>query len=84
MRRAYTDNCRLRDSITVLKPDDFVASLPADTTLCEGDTLVLDVAFASWPHLPLAGQFQGIVFVVRNPGKYRVELALTGCTTADS
>ncbi|MBK6947724.1 MAG: gliding motility-associated C-terminal domain-containing protein [Haliscomenobacter sp.] len=82
---SYTDNCRLRDSITVLKPDDFVASLPADTTLCEGDTLVLDAGLSLlgltylWQDSSRASSF-----VVRNPGKYRVELALTGCTTADS
>ncbi len=82
---SYTDNCRLRDSITVLEPADFVANLPADTTLCEGDTLLLD---AGLPLLGLTYLWQDssktASYVVRNPGKYRVELTLTGCTTADS
>ncbi len=82
---SYTDNCRLRDSITVLEPADFVANLPEDTVLCEGDTLLLDAGLSLlgltylWQDSSRASSF-----VVRNPGNYRVELALTGCTTADS
>lgn len=82
---SYTDNCRLRDSITVLEPADFVANLPADTSLCEGDTLLLDAGLSLlgltylWQDSSRASSY-----AVRNPGKYRVELTLTGCTTADS
>ena len=82
---SYTDNCRLRDSITVLESADFVANLPADTVLCEGDTLLLDAGLSLlgltylWQDSSRASSF-----VVRNPGNYRVELALSGCTTADS
>ena len=81
----YGSRCTFRDSIQVIAPAEFRAELPADTILCAGDTLRLDAA------LPLLGirylwqdSTRKSGLTVRNPGKYRVELELSGCTSADS
>ncbi len=81
----YGDNCALRDSIVLLEAKAFTANLPADTALCAGDTLRLE------PEIDLLGlkylwqdSSTKSSFVVRQPGKYKVTLELTGCTASDS
>lgn len=81
----YTDNCVLRDSIAVLEPADFMADLPADTTLCEGDTLLLSAGIELlgmkylWQDSSTRSEF-----IVRQPGKYSLRLELSGCFASDS
>jgi gliding motility-associated-like protein len=81
----YGDNCVLRDSIILLEAAEFIADLPADTALCAGDTLRLE------PGIELLGlkylwqdSSTKSSFVVRQPGKYKLTLELTGCTASDS
>jgi len=81
----FTNSCVIRDSVVVLPPEDFAAMLPADTTLCEGDSLLLD------PNLDLIGltyewqdASQDSTFLVTTAGDYKVTLQLSGCTSADS
>ncbi|MDP4712299.1 MAG: gliding motility-associated C-terminal domain-containing protein [Saprospiraceae bacterium] len=81
----YGDNCVLRDSIVLLEPEAFIADLPADTTLCEGDTLRLepDIDLLGLTFLWQDSSTQSS-FTVRQPGNYKVTLELTGCTASDS
>lgn len=81
----YGDNCVLRDSIVLLEQEAFIADLPADTTLCAGETLRLE------PDIDLLGltflwqdSSTRSSFTVRQPGNYKVTLELTGCTASDS
>lgn len=81
----YGDNCSLRDSIILLEPEAFVADLPADTTLCEGDTLLLEstIELLGLQYLWQDGSTQPD-FMVNEPGDYKLTLELSGCTTSDS
>ena len=81
----YGANCVLRDSIVLLESKNFVPNLPADTSLCAGDTLRLE------PEIDLLGMkylwqdsSTKSSFIVRQPGKYKVTLELSGCTSSDS
>ncbi|MCB9080849.1 MAG: gliding motility-associated C-terminal domain-containing protein [Lewinellaceae bacterium] len=82
---SFSDNCQIRDSIRVLPPEDFTAALPADTTLCTGDTLTLDAGLSLvglryvWQDSSTASTFQ-----VTAPGQYRVAVELSGCYSVDS
>ncbi len=81
----YGDNCVLRDSIVLLESKQFVANLPADTMLCAGDTLRLnpEIDLLSPKYLWQDGSTKSS-FVVRQPGKYKVTLEVSGCTASDS
>ncbi len=41
--QAFDDFCEITDSVVVIDKPDFVPQLPNDTTLCEGESLTLDV-----------------------------------------
>lgn len=81
----YGDNCILRDSVVLLEPEKFVADLPSDTTLCEGETLVLnqEIDLLGLQFLWQDGS-TGNSFLVTEPGNYKLTLELSGCATSDS
>ncbi len=81
----YDNSCVLRDSVTVLPAQNFAPDLPANTTLCAGETLVLD------PGLDLVGLrttwqdgSTDRTFTVTETGMYKVTLELSGCEASDS
>jgi gliding motility-associated-like protein len=81
----FGTSCVIRDTVQVLAADKFEVNLPKDTTLCVGDTLLLDVNLAAigvryvWQDSSLNSYY-----VVTKPGKYKVSVTLSGCTISDS
>src|SRR6188768_1115751 len=81
------DACTIRDSLEIIYVTPPKVNLGNDTTLCFGDSLVLDAgnpgASYEWN-----GNFntpnQTQTFVVKNEGKYRVRVAVPGCVTNDT
>ena len=75
-------NCRERDSVEV-RFEQLQVDLPADTVLCSGEKLLLDLS-------DVAGAIRwqdgstALTFLIENEGKYRVELSQNGCTAQDS
>jgi gliding motility-associated-like protein len=74
-------NCSFRDSILVsfkLKP---VISLGNDTTICEGESIKLDVtnpgASYSWQDGNMSSTYQ-----IESPGTYSVKVSMNGCDTS--
>jgi gliding motility-associated-like protein len=81
------DGCTASDSMFVLYVTRPVVHLGNDTTLCVGDSLVLDAgnpgASYVWNgNYNNANQEQ--TFVVRDVGKYRVIVTVPGCSSMDT
>ena len=81
----FANNCTIRDSIQIIPPEDFVPQLGPDTTLCTDETLLLDSGLRA---LGLKYTWQDgsaePTFFVSEPGEYKIEFELSGCTSRDS
>lgn len=81
----FGTTCVITDTVQVFAADKFEVNLPADTTLCVGDTLRLDAKLEAigvryvWQDSSLNS-----FYVVTKPGKYKVSVTLSGCTVSDS
>lgn len=78
-------NCVIRDTIEVLSVPDFAVPLPGDTTLCDSETLLLDVtsAVAGTQYLWQDSSQMG-TFLVDSAGVYKVEISFENCSIQDS
>jgi len=79
-------NCVIRDTISLLAVPDFAISLPtADTSLCDSETLLLDVS-SSEPGTQYLWQdsSRNATFTVDSAGLYRVQSSFENCTVSDS
>ena len=81
------DGCTARDSMYILYVTRPVVHLGNDTTLCVGDSLVLDAGNPGASYV-WNGNYnstnQGQTFVVRNEGKYRIIVTVPGCSSMDT
>ena len=81
------DGCTARDSLYIFYVTPPKVNLGNDTTLCLGDSLLLD-AGNSGASYEWNGNFndrnQIQTFVVKNEGKYRVRVAIPGCSVNDT
>ena len=81
------DGCTGRDSIEFIYVTPPTVKLGNDTTLCEGDSLVLDAgnpgASYVWNN-DYTRANQGQTFVVKDAGKYRVIVNVPGCSSMDT
>jgi len=78
-------DCATRDSVVLLPPEIFQAQLTNDTTLCGGESLLLDAS------LDIAGVIFNWqdgstlpTFEVSEPGTYDVKMELGGCADSTS
>ena len=76
------NGCEWTDSINVLFYPIPVVVLPADTTLCDGETLVLDATQAGATYLWDDGS-TGATLTVTGAGIYNVWVTINGCTGTD-
>lgn len=81
------DGCTARDSMYILYVTPPVVHLGNDTTLCGGDSLVLNAGNPGAKYVwngnyNSANQEQ--IFVVRDAGKYRVIVTVPGCSSMDT
>jgi len=81
----FLSNCTIQDSVLIIDENSFSVSLPADTMICEGDSLTF------MPSSP----FNGVDFVwqdgsrqasftARQGGTYYVNAGLDGCLASDT
>jgi gliding motility-associated-like protein len=80
---AVNSNCRIRKTVDVLAQPLPVINLPADTTLCTAETLLLQLSESgvtyTWNNNVVAN-----TFAITTPGKYWVDATINGCTTSDT
>jgi len=85
VRVSFGQDCEIEDEVVVLPPDAFQTGLVADTVLCEGEQLLLDATFdAVGVSYRWQDDSDSPTFQVSEPGEYRVELMLSGCSHVDS
>ncbi|GAB5554783.1 MAG: hypothetical protein Sapg2KO_43740 [Saprospiraceae bacterium] len=78
-------NCVIRDTIEVLSVPDFAIPLPGDSTLCDSESLLLDVTSTIvgtqylWQDSSQTG-----TFLVDSAGVYKVEISFENCSIQDS
>jgi gliding motility-associated-like protein len=76
-------DCSMRDTVHVSTLPSPVIGLGNDTTLCEGDTLLLrvlpDTTSCTWQDSSMASSF-----TVRQEGEYWVHASLGSCSAADT
>lgn len=77
------NGCRTRDSITVTYITPPVVNLGNDTSLCSGNTLVLDVTTPNSSYLWSTGSTQSSI-IVTSTGQYWAEVNTGGCIHRDS
>lgn len=82
---SFTSDCVLRDSVQIIPEDAFAPDLGNDTTLCTGSNILLDATFEA---LGVSYLWQdgstNPTLTAEEPGEYKVELELSGCTVRDS
>jgi len=76
----FPQDCRVRDTVTVYGEEVLRVELPPDTTLCSGESLLLD-ATLSIPNITYEWQNGSTdpTFTVTQPGAYAVTTELAGC-----
>ncbi len=81
--RVSLGGCSNLDTITVDYQAMPIVELGADTTLCEGDSLILTASTPGATYLWQDGH-TGQDYVVTQAGLYRVEVSINGCSASDS
>lgn len=79
----FTNNCEIRDTVDVRFETSFSIDFGADTTLCEGSSLLLN------PNIPNANyEWQDMssnaTFLVESEGTYSVQVDLGSCNATDT
>ncbi len=84
-RVTFGNNCEIIDTITVTAAEDFVVDLGPDTTLCNGNDLVLDATngLAGLVYEWQDGSIEP-TFTLDAPGQYSVRLMLSNCSIEDT
>lgn len=84
-RVTFENNCFIEDEVVLTAVPEFAVTLPADTTLCAGDSLVLDATvnlpMATYAWNDLSGSAQ---LTVGRAGSYAVVVDVAGCLEADT
>ncbi len=75
--------CKARDTITVSYVSEIPVTLGPDTTLCEGQTLLLDPGIAGAQYFWDDGS-TGQTISVNAPGEHWIELSKDGCEYSDT
>jgi gliding motility-associated-like protein len=85
LQAEYNANgCPLRDSINITQAPAVVFSLPADTVLCNNQTLLLNPAINNASYVWQNGSTQP-QFTVTQPGQYWVKVtSINGCVRSDT
>lgn len=81
----FSNNCELVDTVNVFSDEDFAIDLGNDTSLCTGQSLLLDAYLkaAGIQHVWQDGSWDS-KFTVTTPGLYHVEIQLKNCSHHDS
>ncbi len=74
--------CSLRDSIMIIVDQEFAIDLGSDTTLCSGETIMLNVGINGGTNLWSTGESSTII-TVDEPGTYFVESTQGACAAMD-
>ena len=77
------DHCDVRDTIAITFLEPASIELGNDTTLCDGQTLLLD-ANAPGANFLWQDNSTGQTFLVTQPGTYWLEINLQDCSVADT
>lgn len=79
----FIDGCQIKDTIQVKQIPDPVVNLGVDTSLCDGDSLKLDVTVNNGSYL---WENQSIIptRIIDTAGTYWVEVKQNGCKNSDS
>ncbi|MFZ1331381.1 MAG: gliding motility-associated C-terminal domain-containing protein, partial [Flavobacteriales bacterium] len=77
------NGCTVTDNANITILDEPVVELGADSTLCEGTSLLLDVAQAGATYLWSTGSTQPTL-TIDTDGTYSVDVTLNGCMVSDA
>lgn len=81
--KARVGQCDVTDTIHVSYTSMPSLTLGADTSLCDGDTLVLNASVPGAAYL-WHDSSSGPVYVAKGPGVYRVKVSINNCAASDS
>ena len=81
--KVTTNNCSTTDSIIVYYNQLPKANLGNDTTICQGETLTLDVSAKDATYL-WQDNSTNSSFIVKQPGLYWVKVTINNCSNTDS
>lgn len=79
-----TSSCSSRDSILVSSVPEPIINLGLDTTLCEGEVLLLDAQTLNASAYLWQDNTSNSSFVVSQPGLYWVDVTVNNCLGSDS